>query len=81
MSKDIARLISASKTLFEKMLPADIKRTIEKSEGRVLMGQHGLIPAIGEGLVAHVTNTEVMFAMDADIHAIGDGGFLRHALT
>lgn len=30
---------------------------------------------MGEGLVAHVMNTEVMFAMGADIHAIGDGGF------
>lgn len=25
--------------------------------------------------MAHVTNTEVMFAMGADIQAIGDGGF------
>lgn len=38
MSKDIARLISVSKTQFEKMSPADIKRSIGKSEGRVLMG-------------------------------------------
>ena len=30
---------------------------------------------MGEVLVAHVTNTEVMFAMGADIQAIGDGGF------
>lgn len=75
MSKDIARLISASKTQFEKMSPSDIKRSIEKSEGRVLMGRHCLIPAMGEGLVAHVTNAEVMFAMGADIHVIGDGGF------
>ena len=25
--------------------------------------------------MAHVTNTEVMFAMGADIHGIGDSGF------
>lgn len=57
------------------MSPADIKRSTEKSEGRVLMGQHCLIPAMCEGLVAHVTNTEVMFAMGADIHGIGYSGF------
>lgn len=38
MSKDIARLISVSKTQLEKMSPADIKRSIGKSEERVLMG-------------------------------------------
>ena len=38
-------------------------------------------PGDGRGLVAHVTNTEVMFAMGADIQAISDGGFLWHALA
>lgn len=39
------------------------------------MRRHCLIPAMGEGLVTHVTNTEVMFAMGADIDAVSDGGF------
>lgn len=39
------------------------------------MGRHCVIPTMGEGLVAHVTNAEVMFAMGTDIHAIGDSGF------
>ncbi len=67
MANDVMRLISASKSDFEKMTPADLKVSIDKSEGRVVMGQHCLIPTFGDGLVQRVTNTEVMFAMGADM--------------
>ncbi len=67
MADDVMRLISATKSDFEQMSPMDLKLSIAKSEGRVVMGQHCLIPAMGEGLVQHVTNTEVMFAMGADM--------------
>ena len=62
---DIVRLIGASKSDFEKMSPMDLKESILKSEGRVIMGQHLLFA--GEGLVRGVTNSEVMFAFGADM--------------
>ena len=46
---NVIRLISASKSDFEKMSPMDLKESILKSEGRVIMGQHLLFA--GEGLV------------------------------
>lgn len=61
---NVVRLISASKSDFETMTPMDLKESIYKSEGRVIMGQHLLFA--GAGLVRGVTN---------DVHAIGDGGF------
>lgn len=61
----ITRLISASKSDFEKMSAQDMKVSIFKSEGRVVMGQH-LIFA-NQGLVRGVTNTEVMFSFGADM--------------
>ncbi|MDQ0360233.1 DUF7916 family protein [Breznakia pachnodae] len=61
----ITRLISASKSDFENMSAQDLKISIYKSEGRVVMGQH-LIFA-NQGLVRGVTNTEVMFSFGADM--------------
>jgi len=62
---DVVRLISASKTDFEKMSPMDLKESIYKSEGRVIMGQHLLFA--DKGLVRNVTNSELMFAFGADM--------------
>ena len=62
---DVIRLISASGSDFEKMTPMELKESIFKSEGRVIMGQHLLFA--GEGLVRGITNSEVMFAFGADM--------------
>lgn len=62
---EVVRLISASKSDFEKMSGRDLKRSIFKSEGRVVMAQHLLFAS--EGLVRGVTNTEVMAAFGADM--------------
>ena len=62
---DVIRLISASGSDFEKMTPMELKDSIFKSEGRVIMGQHLLFA--GEGLVRGITNSEVMFAFGADM--------------
>lgn len=62
---DVVRLISASKSDFEKMTPMDLKESIFKSEGRVVMGQHLLFA--GPGLVRGVTNSELMFSFGADM--------------
>ncbi len=62
---DVVRLISASNSDFVKMSAMDLKKSIEKSEGRVIMGQHLLFAA--EGLVRGVTNSEVMFSFGADM--------------
>ena len=43
----------------------DLKESIFKSEGRVVMGQHLLFA--GPGLVRGVTNSELMFAFGADM--------------
>ena len=61
----VTRLISASKSDIEKMSHMDLKESILKSEGRVVMGQHLLFA--GEGLVRGVTNSELMFAWGADM--------------
>lgn len=63
--RDVIRMISASKSDFEKMSPIDLKESVLKSEGRVIMGQHLLFA--GEGLVRGVTNSELMFAFGADM--------------
>ncbi|MDO3411539.1 hypothetical protein QWJ34_17370 [Saccharibacillus sp. CPCC 101409] len=65
MEKDAKRLISASKTELEQMNGRDLKLSILKSEGRVVMGQHLLFA--GQGLVRGVTNTELMAAFGADM--------------
>ena len=62
---NITRLISASKSDFETMGPMDLKESIRKSEGRVVMGQHLLFASTG--LVRGVTNTELLFAFGADM--------------
>ncbi|ECJ9745150.1 hypothetical protein FQR52_01060 [Listeria monocytogenes] len=65
MTKEVTRLISASKQDFEQMNGRDLKRSIFKSEGRVVMGQHLLFAS--QGLVRNVTNTELMAAFGADM--------------
>lgn len=62
---DVVRLISATGTDFEKFSPMDLKESIRKSEGRVIMGQHLLFDS--KGLVRGITNSEVMFAFGADM--------------
>ena len=62
---NVVRLISASKRDFETMTPMDLKESIYKSEGRVIMGQHLLFA--GAGLVRGVTNSELMFAFGSDM--------------
>lgn len=69
----VTRLINAAGDEIKKMTAQDLKAAIYKSEGRVIMGQHLLFA--GPGLVRGITNSELMFAFGADIHAIGDGGF------
>ena len=61
----VTRLISASGDEIKKMSPMELKESIFKSEGRVVMGQHLLFA--GEGLVRGVTNSELMFAFGADM--------------
>lgn len=62
---EVTRLISASKSDFDKMSPMELKESIFKSEGRVVMGQH--LVFAGSGLVRGVTNSELMFAWGADM--------------
>lgn len=64
MKKNV-RLINASRKDFNKMSIKDLKESIYKSEGRVIMGQHLLFA--GPGLIRGVTNTELMFAWGADM--------------
>jgi hypothetical protein len=59
------RLINASRKEFVKMNGRDLKTSIYKSEGRVIMGQHLIFAS--EGLVRGVTNTELMGAFGADM--------------
>ncbi|MEC0184689.1 hypothetical protein P4H61_24755 [Paenibacillus peoriae] len=65
MSNQVIRLINASKKDFKQMNARDLKDSILRSEGRVVMGQHLLFA--GEGLVRGVTNTELMAAFGADM--------------
>ena len=62
---NVVRLISASKSDIEKMSAMELKESIFKSEGRVVMGQHLLFA--GPGVVRGVTNSELMFAWGADM--------------
>ena len=61
----VTRLISATGDDIEKMSPMELKESILRSEGRVVMGQHLLFA--GSGLVRGVTNSELMFAFGADM--------------
>ena len=61
----VTRLISATGDEIKEMSPMDLKESIFKSEGRVVMGQHLLFA--GSGLVRGVTNSELMFAFGADM--------------
>lgn len=62
---DVIRLLNASKSEIENMTPMDLKESIYKSEGRVVMGQHLLFSK--ESTVRGITNTELMFAFGADM--------------
>ena len=62
---EVTRLISASKTEIQKMTGRELKRSIFKSEGRVVMAQHLLFAS--QGLVRGVTNTELMAAFGSDM--------------
>ncbi|WP_300920265.1 hypothetical protein [uncultured Dubosiella sp.] len=59
------RLISAAGDEIGTMSTMDLKESIRRSEGRVVMGQHLLFA--GPGLVRGVTNSELMFAFGADM--------------
>lgn len=61
----VTRLISASGFEMEAMNAMELKESILKSEGRVIMGQHLLFA--GSGTVRGVTNTELMRAWGADM--------------
>lgn len=61
----VVRLINASKKDFIKMSGRDLKASIFKSEGRVVMGQHLIFADVG--LVRGITNTELMGAFGADM--------------
>lgn len=61
----VTRLISASNSEITKMTHLELKESIWRSEGRVVMGQHLLFA--GPGLVRGVTNSELMFAWGADM--------------
>lgn len=61
----VTRLINATGTEILKMTPMELKESIFKSEGRVVMGQHLLFA--GPGLVRGVTNSELMFSFGADM--------------
>ena len=62
---NVKRLINASKSEINKMGPLELKESIYKSEGRVIMGQH-LIFA-GPGTVMGVTNAELLCSFGADM--------------
>lgn len=70
---NVVRLISASKSDFETMTPMDLKESIYKSEGRVIMGQHllfagaGLVHAIGDGGFAGCTSPENIHQLSVSI--------------
>ena len=62
---EVVRLLNAPGSVIRKMSPMELKESIYKSEGRIIMGQHLLFA--GSGLVRRVTNSEVMFAFGADM--------------
>ncbi|MBQ3384555.1 MAG: hypothetical protein IJG59_05000 [Erysipelotrichaceae bacterium] len=62
---NVIRLISATKSDFQKMSAMELKESIYKSESRTIMGQHLLFA--GPGVVRGVTNSELMFAWGADM--------------
>lgn len=65
VNDSVVRLINASKKDFNQMSGRDLKMSILKSEGRVVMGQHLIFAS--NGLVRGVTNTELMRAFGADM--------------
>jgi len=65
MKKNVVRLINASKKDLKTMTGRDLKESILKSEGRIVMGQHLIFAS--DGLVRGVNNTELMKAFGADM--------------
>lgn len=63
--KNIVRLINATRSDFDQMSGRDLKQSIKKSEGRVIMAQHLLFAS--KGLVRGVTNSELNKAFGADM--------------
>ena len=63
--KNVKRLINATKEEISQMSAMELKESIFKSEGRVVMGQHLLFA--GHGLVRGVTNGELMKAFGSDM--------------
>ncbi|GFZ27521.1 DUF7916 family protein [Lactobacillus corticis] len=61
----VVRLISAKSDDIRKMSGRDLKESIKKSEGRVIMAQHLLFASTG--LVRGITNTELNKAFGADM--------------
>lgn len=70
---EVKRLIDCTKSDFEKMTALELKESIYKSEGRVIMAQ--TLVMAGPGMMSGVSNAEIEAAFGADIHAIGDGGY------
>ena len=62
---DTVRLISACGSDIVRMSAPQLKESILKSEGRVIMGQHLLFA--GSGTVRGITNTELLRAWGADM--------------
>lgn len=62
---DTVRLINACGSDIVSMTAPELKESILKSEGRVIMGQHLLFA--GSGAVRGITNTELMRAWGADM--------------
>ncbi|HAF62513.1 MAG TPA: hypothetical protein DCK95_09325 [Anaerolineaceae bacterium] len=61
----VKRLISCTKSDFEKMTPMDLKLSIRLSEGRTILGQS--FNGMGNALLGSVTNPELEAAFGADI--------------
>lgn len=61
----VKRILSCTKSDFEKMTPLDLKLSIRLAEGRTILGQS--FNGMGNSLLAGVTNPELEAAFGADI--------------
>lgn len=59
------RMINATGKEFKQMTPMQLKESIYKSEGRVIMGQHLVFAS--KGLARGVSNSELLFTFGADM--------------
>lgn len=75
----VKRLISAVGSETSKFTAMELKESIYRSEGRVVMGQHLLFT--GNGLVHGCTNTELMFAWGADMVLLNTMNFDNNDLN